>query len=84
MKKNIIASRYSSPNQNKQSTATNSLQADKKQIQQRQLQQSVRERRRLRAAEYCAEKPVKDHLQSRGELVGRRIADLQSKLKTDK
>jgi len=84
MKKNIIANRYSSPNQNKQSAATNSLQTNKQQIQQHQLQQSIQERRRLRAAEYCAEKPVKGHLQSRGELVGRRIADLQSKLKTDK
>ena len=46
----------------------------------RQLGQSIQERRRLKAAEYSADDPVKTNAKRRGDLVGRRISHLQSKL----
>ncbi len=47
---------------------------------QRQLDQSIQERRKLKAAEYSADDPVKTHAKKRGDLLGRRISHLQSKL----
>ncbi len=44
-----------------------------------ELRQAIRERQRLKAAEYTARDPVKTHLKQRGELVGRRIAHYQRK-----
>jgi hypothetical protein len=42
-----------------------------------QLQRTIKERQRLKAAEHSAKEPVKKHLKNRGNLVGRRIANLQ-------
>ncbi|MBD3250292.1 MAG: hypothetical protein GF381_01855 [Candidatus Pacebacteria bacterium] len=42
-------------------------------------QQTINQRRRLKAAEYAATEPVKNHLKRKGEMVERRIDQLRSK-----
>ncbi len=44
-----------------------------------QLQQAIRERQKLKAAEYSTKDPLRSHIKQRGDLVGRRIAQFQRK-----
>jgi hypothetical protein len=44
-----------------------------------QLQQIIRERQKLKAAEYLTKDPLRSHIKQRGELVSRRIAQFQRK-----
>lgn len=47
------------------------------------LNQTIDQRRRLKAAEYSSADPVKSHAQQRGELLERRISQLQQQTKND-
>ena len=44
------------------------------------LNQAVAQRRKLKAAEHATSDPIQSHIKKRGEMVGRRIRQLQSKL----
>lgn len=44
-----------------------------------QYKQAVRERQRLKAAEYATNDPIRSHVKQRGDLVSRRIAHFQRK-----
>lgn len=43
------------------------------------LNQSIEQRRRLKAAEYSSKDPVQSNVKTRGEILERRIAQLQQK-----
>ena len=53
----------------------------KKKLTRAQLQQAIRERQRLKAAEYYTQNPVKNSIQKRGQMVGRHIGMLQAQQK---
>ncbi len=63
---------------NKKSVRPNSL---PHQSNQNKFDNLKRERRKLRAAENVTKAPLKGHLKQRGQLVGRRIANLQNEKK---
>ncbi len=49
------------------------------QIKENQYKQAIRERQRLKAAEYSSKDPIRSHVKQRGDLVSRRIAHFQRK-----
>lgn len=63
------------------SSSSNNQGQSKTQEPSSQLQRSIKERQRLKAAEYSASDPVRKHLQNRGDLLSQRIADLQRQQK---
>ncbi len=69
--------------QTKKSKSSKPTQKHRNQTQQSssQLQRSIKERQRLKTAEYGAKDPIKKHLKNRGNLVSRRIANLQQQEK---
>jgi hypothetical protein len=54
-----------------------------RQSHQNKLGNLKRERRKLRAAENVTKDPLKGHLKQRGQLVGRRIANIQNEKKNN-
>ena len=58
-----------------------SIPAVKKKLTRTQLQQAMRERQRLKAAEYYTKNPIRSSIQKRGQMVGRRIGALQAQQK---
>ena len=44
------------------------------------LNQAINQRRKLKAAEHVTNDPIQSHVKKRGEMVGRRIGQLQSRL----
>jgi hypothetical protein len=67
-------------NQTSQPNAQNkSLDSQQTKMSKQQLQQIIRERQKLKAAEYLTQDPLRSHIKQRGELVSRRIAQFQRK-----
>jgi len=58
-----------------------SIPAVKKNLTRAQIQQAMKERQRLRAAEYYTKNPIRSSIQKRGQMVGRRIGALQAQQK---
>lgn len=58
------------------------LQDSARQTYQQSLTQTIEQRRRLRAAEYSTKNPIQDNAKQRGQLLERRIGQLQQQLKS--
>lgn len=64
----------------KSKSATPSSSSNHRTQVQSSLNQAISQRRKLKAAEYATSDPIQSHIKKRGELIGRRIGQLQSKL----
>ena len=74
----------SSPNiiaRAKVDTTSSTPVAVKKKLTRTQLQQAMRERQRLKTAEYYTKNPIRSSIQKRGQMIGRRIGALQAQQK---
>jgi hypothetical protein len=71
-------SRPQDPN-SQQNAPNKPLDSQQTKMNKQQLQQIIRERQKLKAAEYLTKDPLRSHIKQRGELVSRRIAQFQRK-----